>query len=62
LFLKGVWKADDKCREMAVVGEPVMCLKQLKTKYEGFTYRKQHHFQIESVLFVVCAIAMLVRE
>jgi hypothetical protein len=62
LFLKGVWRADDKCSKMAVVGEPVMCPKQVKTKYEGFTFRKQHQFQTESVLFVVCAIAMLMRE
>jgi len=57
--LKGVWRADDKCRERAVVGEPVMCPKQVKTKYHGFTFRKQHQFKTESV---VCAIVMLVRE
>jgi hypothetical protein len=62
LFLKGEWRSDDKCRETAVVGEPLMCWKQEKTKYEGFTFGKQLQFQIESVQFVVCAIAMLVRE
>jgi hypothetical protein len=61
LFLKGVWREDDKCREMAVVGEPVMCPKQMETKFEGFTFRKQHQFHTDSVLFVVCAIAVLVR-
>jgi len=61
LFLKGVWRADEKCSEMALVGEPVRCPKQVKTKYRDFTFRKQHQFQTESVLFVVCAIAIVVR-
>jgi hypothetical protein len=54
-----VWRADDKCRERAVVGEPVMCPKQVRTKYDGFTFTKQHQFKTESV---TCAIAMLERE
>ena len=47
-------------QETAVVGEPLICQRQEKTKYEGFTFWKQHHFQIESVLFIMCVNAMLV--